>query len=207
MATQSSYGLVLNDAINTFVTKFGRLSGSVDIRGFKDLRPRALIENLNSVTLLFKDYYKHDNKNPIAKYLNYSLGGVNSKINKIKREKMEELMNFRKKVEAKKDKLLGYKRDDDDDGYKDYRVGKGRKIPIFKNDQNVKINNTTDDILDLNSLWNQFEKGQKKVEETPQRTEAKVVVNGYYENIKIIVKGCVRYIFASLFCMAKRECF
>ena len=50
---------MLNDAINKFLSKFGRLSGSVDIRGIKDPRPRALIENLNFVALLFKDYYKH----------------------------------------------------------------------------------------------------------------------------------------------------
>ena len=98
MATQSSYGLMLNDATNTFVTKDGRLSGSMDIRGIKDPHPRALMENPNCVALLFKEYYKHDNKNPIPKYLNYNVGGVNSKINKIKKEKEEELMNFRKKL-------------------------------------------------------------------------------------------------------------
>ena len=47
---------------------------------------------------------------------------------------------------------------------------KVKKIPVFKTNQNGKINNTTDDILVLNSFWNKFEKAQKKVEETPLRT-------------------------------------
>ena len=119
MATQSSYGLMLNDAINTFVTKDRRLSGSVNVRGIKNPRPRALIENPDSAAQLFKDYYNHDNKNAIAKCLNYNVGRANSKTDKIKKEKEEELMNFRKKVEAEKDKLRGYKRDDDDDEDKD----------------------------------------------------------------------------------------
>ena len=71
MVTQSSYGLMLNSAINMFVTKNGRLSGSLDIRGIKDPRPRALMDNPNFAALLFIDYYKHNNKNLIAKYLNY----------------------------------------------------------------------------------------------------------------------------------------
>ena len=44
-----------------------------------------------------------------------------------------------------------------------------KKIPVCKTNQNGKINNTTDDILVLNSFWNKFEKAQKKVEENPQR--------------------------------------
>ena len=40
---------------------------------------------------------------------------------------------------------------------------------LFKTNQNSKINNTTNNILDLNSFWNQFEKLEKKVKETPQK--------------------------------------
>ena len=95
------------------------------------------MENPNSVALLLEDYCKHGNKNPIAKYLSYNIYGVNSEINKIKREKEEELMNFRKKIKTKeKGKLRGYKRDDDDDEDKDYRDGKGKKTPVLKTNQN-----------------------------------------------------------------------
>ena len=58
---------------------------------------------------------------------------------------------------------------------------------LFKTNQNSKINNTTNNILDLNSFWNQFEKLEKKVKETPQKMEAGFVVNGHYQNIKRIV--------------------
>ena len=58
---------------------------------------------------------------------------------------------------------------------------------LFKTNQNSKINNTTNNILDLNSFWNQFEKLEKKVKETPQKMEAGFVINGHYQNIKRIV--------------------
>ena len=158
----------------------------MDIRAIKNPRPKALMENSNSVALLLEDYCKHGNKNPIAKYLSYNIYGVNSKINKIKREKEEELMNFRKKIKTKqKDKRRGYKRDDDDDEDKDY---KGQKTPVLKTNQNGEINNTTDNILDLNIFWNPFDKPQKKTEETSQRMEPGPVVNGYYQNIGYILR-------------------
>ena len=65
-----SYGNMINTAMKLFVTKNQRLS-STDIRGKIDPQPRVLMENPNAFAPLFKDKYKHNNKNPRAKFNNY----------------------------------------------------------------------------------------------------------------------------------------
>ena len=66
----SSYGNMLKTAMSSFVTKNQKLS-SKDIREQIDPRPRFLMENTNAFVLLFQDKYKHNNKNPRARFNNY----------------------------------------------------------------------------------------------------------------------------------------
>ena len=69
-ANHSSYGNMLRTAMSSLVTKNQKLS-STDIRGQIDPRPRVLMENPNAFALLFQDKYKHDNKNPRARFNSY----------------------------------------------------------------------------------------------------------------------------------------
>ena len=69
-ANHSSYGNMLRTAMSSLVTKNQKLS-STDIRGQIDPCPRVLMENPNAFALLFQDKYKHDNKNPRARFNNY----------------------------------------------------------------------------------------------------------------------------------------
>ena len=69
-ANHSSYGNILRTAMASFVTKNQKLS-STDIREQIDPRRRVLMENPNAFALLFQDKYKHDNKNPRARFNNY----------------------------------------------------------------------------------------------------------------------------------------
>ena len=71
-ANHSSYGNMINTAMESFVTKNQRLS-STDIKGKINPRPNVLMENPDACTLLSKDKYKHDNKNPRVKF-NYYIG-------------------------------------------------------------------------------------------------------------------------------------
>ena len=94
-ANHSSYGNMKNTAMKSFVTKNQTLS-STSIRGKIDPRQRVLMENPNAFALLFKDKYKHDNKNPRAKSNNYM-----SRKDDFHRKKQL----FREKIERKKKKL------------------------------------------------------------------------------------------------------
>ena len=69
-ANHSSHGNMLRTAMSSFVTKNQKLR-SKDIRGQIDPRPRVLMEDPNTFALLFQDKYKHDNKNPRARFNNY----------------------------------------------------------------------------------------------------------------------------------------
>ena len=77
MDTQSDYGQMLDDTIRSFVSKWEPLT-DIDIRGIKDHRPRELMENPNFFALLFKENYKHDNKNPRGRVFDCRLGDQNS---------------------------------------------------------------------------------------------------------------------------------
>ena len=108
-ANHSSCGNMLRTAMSSLVTKNQKLS-STDIRGQIDPRPRVLMENPNVFALLFQDKYKHDNKNPRARFNNYI--GRKDDYHVRKRQ-------FREKVERENRKLESDKKrrriDDGDD--------------------------------------------------------------------------------------------
>ena len=66
MATQSSYGRMIDEVMKTFVTREQELN-NVEIRGKNDPKPKIFAENPNSFPLFFKDLYRFDNRNPKAK--------------------------------------------------------------------------------------------------------------------------------------------
>ena len=76
-------------------SKDQKLTGT-DIRGVNDPCPRVLMENPNSFVLFFRDYYKHDNKNPRAKYVNNYIGLGKKTLSRDSESK------FRERVEKKK---------------------------------------------------------------------------------------------------------
>ena len=94
-ANHSSYGNMLRTSMSSFVTKNQKIS-STNIRGQIDPRPRVLIKNPSAFALLFQDKYKHDNKNPRARFNNYI--GRKDDYHVRKRQ-------FREKVEREKRKL------------------------------------------------------------------------------------------------------
>ena len=67
-AGQICYGLMMNTAMKTFVNKDQKLTGT-DIRGVNESWWKIPID-----TPFFRDYYKHNNKTPRAKYLNNYIG-------------------------------------------------------------------------------------------------------------------------------------
>ena len=113
MATQSSYGQMLDDSIRSFVSKEEMLT-DIDIRDIKDYRPRELMENPNSFALLFQENHKHDNKTPWGQAFDYRLGGQNSRFNRLQKEKELQYQEFRRRVELERKRLK--KRDKKYDG-------------------------------------------------------------------------------------------
>ena len=97
MATQSSYGRMMDGAMKTFVTTEQGLS-NVEIRGKNDPKPKIFTENPNSFALFFKDLYKFNNRNPKAKAFSKYL--LNKYIH------LSDEKKFREKVEKEKCKLL-----------------------------------------------------------------------------------------------------
>ena len=124
-ANHSSYGNMLRTAMSSFMIKNKKLSSTI-IRGQIDLYPRVLMENPNAFALLFQDKYKHENKNPRARFNNY----IDRKDD----------YQFRKKVEREKRKLESDKKrmkidDGDDFDVNDdpiYRDGKEILYPPLK---------------------------------------------------------------------------
>ena len=104
MATQSSYGQMLDDSIRSFVSKEEMLT-DIDIRDIKDYRPRELMENPNSFALLFQENHKHDNKTPWGQAFDYRLGGQNSRFNRLQKEKELQYQEFRRRVELERKRL------------------------------------------------------------------------------------------------------
>ena len=155
-ANHSSYGNMLRTAMSSFVTKNQKLS-STDIRGQIDPRPRVFMKNPNAFALLFQDKYKHNNKNPRARFNNYI--GRKDDYHVRKRQ-------FREKVEREKRKLKSDKKRrkiDDGDDFDDnddptYRDDKGNIIPAFKTKDDGTNNNLLDGALDLNNFWNSWGK-------------------------------------------------
>ena len=155
-ANHSSYRNMLRTAISSFVTKNQKLS-STDIREQIDPCPKVLMENPNAFALLFQDKYKHDNKNPRARFNNYI--GRKDDYHVRKRQ-------FREKVEREKRKLESDKKRrkiDDEDDFDDnddpiYRGDEGNIIPTFKTKNDGTNNNLLDDALDLNIFWNSWGK-------------------------------------------------
>ena len=97
VATQSSYGRMMDEVMKTFVTREQELS-NVEIRGKNDPKPKIFEENRNLVALFFKDLYKYDNRNLKAKaFSKYLLIGYLH---------MSDEKKLREKVEMEKGKLL-----------------------------------------------------------------------------------------------------
>ena len=104
MATQNDYGQMFDDTVRSFLSK-ERLLTNVDTREIKDTRPRELMENPNCFASLLQENYKHDNKKPKCRIFDPKLGGLNSRLNRIKRKKDLQYLKFRKRVEAEKNKM------------------------------------------------------------------------------------------------------
>ena len=214
-ANHSSYGNMLRTAMSSLVTKNQKLS-STDIRGQIDPRPRVLMENPNAFALLFQDKYKHDNKNPRARFNNYI--GRKDDYHVRKRQ-------FRQKVEREKRKLESDKKRrkiDDGDDFDDnddpiYRDDEGNIIPIFKTKDDGTNNNLLDGALDLNNFWNSWGKEtqpRQNLEAAPETTsepgasepgeevldvddedrkEADVTLNRFFQNVEREANKTVRF--------------
>ena len=148
----SSYDNIIRAAMSSFVTKNQKLS-STDIRGQIDPRPRILMENPNAFALLFQDKYKHDNKNPRARFNNYI--GRKDDYHVRKRQFLEKVEREKRKLESdKKRRKIDDGDDFDDNDDPIYRDDKGNIIPAFKTKDDGTNNNLLDGALDLNNFWN-----------------------------------------------------
>ena len=120
---------MLVEAIRTYVTKDSEFTRT-SLRVIKNPCPRSILENSNPVSLIFKDYYKFDNRNPMSDVFDARLGGINYNLDKIEQEKRLQRENFEKLVSIEKEKLRKKKgifeelSDDDDED-------SGSKIPAF----------------------------------------------------------------------------
>ena len=86
MTSQGQYCSMLHEAICIYVTKAGDHTSTV-LRGIKDSHPRSIMENFNPLSLVFQDYYKFDNRNPISNVFDARLRRINSRLVKIENEK------------------------------------------------------------------------------------------------------------------------
>ena len=214
-ANRSSYGNMLRKAMSSFVTKNQKLS-STDIRGQIDPGPRVLMKNPNAFALLFQDKYKHDNKNPRARFNNYIGHKDDYHVRK---------GQFREKVEREKRKLESDKKarkidvgdnfDDSDEPI--YRDGEGNIIPAFKTKDDRTNNQLLDGALDLKNFWNLWAKEtqpRENPESAPETTskprvsepgeevlhvdhedrkEADVTLNRFFQNVEREANKTVRF--------------
>ena len=104
MASLRQHSRILEEAIRTYITKDGDLTRT-GLRGIKDPRPRSFMENSNPLSLVFQDYYKFDNRNPMSDVFGARLGGINSRLVKIEQEKRLQRENFKKFLSFEKEKL------------------------------------------------------------------------------------------------------
>ena len=191
MASQGQYSRILDEAIRKYITKDGNLTRT-GLRGIKDTRLRSIIEKSNPLSLVFKGYYKFDNRNPISDVFDARLRGVNPRLAKIEQEKRLQRENFEKLISVEKEKLrkkksISEELSDDDDDDDD---NSGSKIPTFKISIDGTIKRLAEDEFNLNNFWNEFkepEDRQERVEETKPRMEAGVVVNDVFKDIESIV--------------------
>ena len=130
MISQGQYSRMLVEAIHTYVTKDSEFTRT-SLRVIKNPCPRSILENSNPVSLVFKDYYKFNNRNPMSDVFDARLGGINYKLDKMEQEKRLQRENFKKLVSIEKEKLRKKKgileelSDDDDD------EDSGNKTPTF----------------------------------------------------------------------------
>ena len=164
VAGQSSYGHMMNTAMKAFVTKDQKLTGT-DIRGVNDPRSRVLMESPDSHALFFKDYYKHNNKNPRAKYLNSYI--------RVGKKPLES--EFHQKVEKEKKRLRKKGGNDDNDKFDDnddgiYKDSEGNVMPSFKINRDGTRNTLIHNSYDLKNFWkrNEVEESSSKI---PDETE------------------------------------
>ena len=99
IANYSSYGTAMDHILKTFVDNRGGTLTNTTIRGIIDSKPQHLMENPSTFSLLFKDKYNFNERNPkirsIIDFRRYCLE-----------------RDFRKKVEKEK-KRLRQKRSDE----------------------------------------------------------------------------------------------
>ena len=162
MASQGQYSRILDEAIRKYITKDGNLTRT-GLRGIKDTRLRSIIEKSNPLSLVFKGYYKFDNRNPISDVFDARLRGVNPRLAKIEQEKRLQRENFEKLISVEKEKLRKKKSiseelsdDDDDDDGDDDDDNSGSKISTFKISIDGTIKRLAEDEFNLNNFWNEF---------------------------------------------------
>ena len=214
-ANHSSYGNMLRTAMSSLVTKNQKLS-STEIRGQIDPRPRVLMENPNAFALLFQDKYKHDNKNPRARFNNYI--GRKDDYHVRKRQFPEKVHREKRKLESDKKRTKIDDGDDfDDNDGPIYRDDEGNIIPTLKTKDDGTNNNLLDGTLDLNNFWNSWGKetqpGQNleaALETTSEpgasepgeevldvgdedRKEADVILNRFFQNAEREANKTVRF--------------
>ena len=144
----SSYGNMRRTAMSSLVTKNQKLS-STDIRGQIDPCPSALMENSNAFALLFQDKYKHDNKNPRARFNSYI--GCKDDYHVRKRQFREKVERGKRKLESdKKRTKIDDANDFDDNNDPIHRDGQGNAISAFKTKDDRTNNNLLDAAFDLN---------------------------------------------------------
>ena len=170
-ANHSSYGNMLRTAMSSFVTKNQKLS-STNIREQIDPRPRVLMENPNAFILLFQDRYKHDNKNPRARFNNFI--GRKDHYHVRKRQFQEKVEREKRKLESdKKRRKIDDGDDFNDNGDPIYRDGEGSIIHTFKTKGDGTNNNLLDGALDLNNIWNLWGKETQPGENPEAAPETK----------------------------------
>ena len=86
MTSQGQYSRMLVEAIRTYVTKDSEFTRT-SLRVIKNPCPRSILENSNPLNLVFKDYYKFKNRNPMSDVFDARLRGTNYKLDKIEQEK------------------------------------------------------------------------------------------------------------------------
>ena len=125
------------------------------------------MENPNAFALLFKDKYKHDNKNSRVKFNNYI--GRKDDFHTKKQLFREKVEREKRKLEKKKKKKGG---DDAGDDFDDNdnpvcRDSKGNIIPAFKTREDRTVNNLLDGAFDLSNFWNSWDKNANQSETQP----------------------------------------
>ena len=182
----SAYGTAMDHALKTFVGNRGGTLTNTTIRGINDPKLQHLMKNSSMFSLLFKDKYNFNERNPKTRSI------LDTGRYRLERD-------FRKKVEKEKKKLRQKRLDEfDENSNRIYKDREDNIIPTFNIGADRKYNNIEPKDLGLRNLFGEHNnneinhpvpQGSSDKEGEEERKEVALGINEHFANIESVVNN------------------